>query len=221
VDVALLYRPDVFRPDSAQWLCVPLPINETTREILVVSGRLWDRDTVHFFVNHWPSRFGGAGSSVPKRLAAASTLAVAVKQILLNNNKANIVIMGDFNDDPGDESLQAIGKILMNNESGSGFMLINLSAKTSVTDLYGTIKHQGTWSIFDQFIVSQALVDGSNGCRLLSERTEIFKTDFLLEPDETYTGFKPFRTYSGPGYNNGFSDHLPVSILIEKNDGND
>jgi predicted extracellular nuclease len=221
VDVALLYRPDVFRPDSAHWLTVPLQVNETTREILLVTGRLWESDTIHFCVNHWPSRYGGAGGSVPKRLAAASTLAVAVKQILLINNHANIVIMGDFNDDPGDESLQAMGKILMNNENGYGFILINLSEKTSMTDLEGTIKHQGSWSIFDQFLVSQALVDGSSGCRLLSERTEIFKTDFLLEPDETYTGFKPFRTYSGPGYNNGFSDHLPVSIRIERSDEND
>lgn len=85
-----------------------------------------------------------------------------------------------------------------------------------MTDIGGTIKHQGSWSIFDQVIVSPGIIEGASGCRLLSEQTEIFKADFLLEPDETYTGNKPFRTYSGPSYNNGFSDHLPVSILVGK-----
>lgn len=218
IDVALLYRPDIFEPDSTAWLRVPLSVGESTREILMVKGRLWENDTIHIYVNHWPSRYGGAGSSNAKRLAAASTLAVSVKQIFLTNSNSNIIIMGDFNDEPGDESLQAIGKILMNVASDSRFSLINLSAKTSIADLEGTIKHQGSWSVFDQVIVSPSLINGDNGCRLVSKKTEIFKVDFLLEPDETYTGFKPFRTYTGPGYNNGFSDHLPVSILVEKKD---
>jgi hypothetical protein len=216
IDVALLYRPDIFQPDSAAWLTVPLPEGESTREILMVKGRLWLSDTVYFFVNHWPSRFGGAGASTSKRLAAAGTLAGMVKEVFLNNCNSNIIAMGDFNDEPGDESLQAIDKILTDGLKDSRFLLTNLSAKTSITDLEGTIKHQGTWSIFDQVLVSPAIIDGSNGCRLVSEKTEIFKAGFLLEPDETYTGYKPFRTYSGPQYNNGFSDHLPVSILVEK-----
>lgn len=216
IDVALLYRPDIFFPDTAEWLTVPLAGNETTREILMVKGRLWEQDIFYFYVNHWPSRYGGAGGSNAKRLAAASTLAVSVKQILLENENANIVMMGDFNDEPGDESLLAMGKILENSGDENRFALINLSSKRSMTDIGGTIKHQGSWSIFDQVIVSPGIIEGANGCRLLSEQTEIFKADFLLEPDETYTGNKPFRTYSGPSYNNGFSDHLPVSILVGK-----
>jgi hypothetical protein len=218
VDVALLYRPDIFEPDSSSWLNVPLPGNETTREILHVQGRLWGNDTVHFYVNHWPSRFGGAGASAAKRLAAASTLAASVKQVLSSNPSSNVVIMGDFNDEPGDESLLALNKILLNEGEVNLPLLINLSEKTSIIDYEGTIKHQGSWSIFDQVIVSSSLIDGTAGCRLVSKKAEIFSADFLLEPDVTYTGYKPFRTYSGPSYNNGFSDHLPVSILVEKAD---
>lgn len=216
IDVALLYRPGIFDPDSSAWLNVPLPGNETTREILMVKGRLWESDTAYFYVNHWPSRYGGAGGSKAKRLAAASTLAVSVKQAFISDNNSNIIVMGDFNDEPGDESLQAIGKILMNDAAGGRFCLANLSVKTSMTDIGGTIKHQGTWSVFDQILVSPAIISGANGCRLASEKTEIFKADFLMETDETYTGYKPFRTYSGPAYHDGFSDHLPVSIMIEK-----
>jgi predicted extracellular nuclease len=216
IDVALLYRPDVFHFDSAAWLRVPLSGKETTREILMVKGRLWETDTIYFYVNHWPSRYGGAGGSAAKRLAAASTLAVSVKDVFLTSSHSNIVIMGDFNDEPGDESLLAINEILANNPVDGLFRLANLSVKSSVTDLEGTIKHQGSWSVFDQVLVSQAMIEGVNGCRLAVEKAQVFKADFLLETDEVYTGYKPFRTYSGPGYHNGFSDHLPVSIIIEK-----
>jgi hypothetical protein len=218
VDVALLYRPDIFEPDTSVWLNVPLPGKETTREILHVRGRLWKDDTIHVYVNHWPSRFGGAGASASKRLAAASTLAASVKEVLSSDSFSNIVIMGDFNDEPGDESLQALNKIIMNGAEDILPALINLSEKKSLIDYEGTIKHQGSWSVFDQVIVTPALMDGTNGCRLISKKTEIFGARFLLEPDATYTGYKPFRTYSGPGYNNGFSDHLPVSILVEKSE---
>jgi hypothetical protein len=214
VDVALLYLPDLFKPDTAEWLSVPMPLHESTREILHVKGRLWGVDTIHVFVNHWPSRYGGAGGSVPKRLAAASTLAVSVKKILETNPLSSIILMGDFNDEPGDESIQAIGKILANDAGPGRFSIVNLSAKTSFTDIEGTIKHQGTWSIFDQVLVSVPLMEGTGGCRVMSSKTEVFRADFLLEPDQNYTGMKPFRTFAGYAYNNGFSDHLPVSIRI-------
>jgi len=213
IDVAMLYRPDIFEPDSTEWLYVDLPGNQTTREILMVRGKLWQSVTTYFYINHWPSRYGGAGGSKPKRLAAASVLAVSIKQVCLTDDAANIIIMGDFNDDPGDESLQAIGKILKNDPGNSCF-LTNLSVKTSITDIEGTIKYQGSWSVFDQVIVSRPLITGSNGCYVISGKAEVFKANFLLEPDVTYTGFAPFRTYKGPAYHNGFSDHLPVSILI-------
>jgi hypothetical protein len=216
VDVALLYRPDVFYPDTANWLKVPLGPGETTREILHVTGRLWEEDTIHFFVNHWPSRYGGAGSSGIKRLAAASTLAASVKGILLQNIDARIIIMGDFNDEPGDESIRAINKILENNADPEEFSLVNLSEISTPGKISGTIKHQGTWCVFDQFIVSRILLDRSEVIQLEGNKTEIFKPVFLLEKDETYSGYKLFRTYLGPGYHNGFSDHLPVSIKIFK-----
>jgi len=92
--------------------------------------------------------------------------------------------------------------------------LVNLSARTSFMGQEGTIKHQGTWSIFDQVLVSEPLFRGVNGCKLMSEKSVVYREEFLMEPDENYTGKKPFRTYAGPSWRNGFSDHLPVSIRI-------
>ena len=182
----------------------------------MVEGRLWGEIPVCIYVNHWPSRFSGAGSSNPKRLAAASMLAVSIKAQMQKNSSANIIVMGDFNDEPRDESLQAINKILQNAIDDTAFDMVNLSGKTSIADIEGTIKHQGAWSVFDQVLVSGPLFCGTNGCRLMSEKAEVFRAEFLMEPDLTYTGAKPFRTYSGPAWRDGFSDHLPVSIRIGK-----
>jgi len=123
--------------------------------------------------------------------------------------------MGDFNDEPGDESLQAINKIIAI-EAGKEDFFANLSAKTSFIDLDGTIKHQGAWSVFDQMLASSPVLSGSNGCRLIGERAEIFKPGFLLEPDRSHSGMMPFRTYIGPSYHGGFSDHLPIGIMLGK-----
>jgi hypothetical protein len=217
MDVALLYRPEVFEPDTVTWLTIPLAGNETTREILKTKGKLWGEVPVLIYVNHWPSRFSGAGGSNPKRLAAASILSASIKSDLQADPLANIIIMGDFNDEPGDESLQAIGKILENAGPGKKYSIINLSVKTSLTDIEGTIKHQGTWGIFDQVLVSEAIFNSTGGCNLSLVKTEVFRGGFLLETDQTYTGQKPFRTYSGPSWRDGFSDHLPVSIRVRKN----
>ena len=108
IDVALIYRPDLFKPDSLAWFSVPLAKGEATREIMMVRGMMWKEVEVNFFVNHWPSRYGGAGSSAEKRLAAASTLSAAVIDVITKRPDANIILMGDFNDEPDDESLQDI-----------------------------------------------------------------------------------------------------------------
>jgi hypothetical protein len=216
MDVALLYRTTLFEPDSSGWLKVPLGGKETTREILVVEGRLWGDTPVCIYVNHWPSRFSGAGSSNPKRLAAASTLAASIKEQFRESPAANIIVIGDFNDEPRDESLQAINKILQNDSNDAEFTIVNLSGKASITDIEGTIKHQGAWAVFDQVLVSNSLFNGTNGCRLINEKSAVFRAEFLMEKDLNYTGVKPFRTYSGPAWRDGFSDHLPVSIQISK-----
>jgi len=213
IDVALLYRPGLFSPDTAEWLEVPLGGGETTREILRVKGRLWDDHPIHFYVNHWPSRYGGAGSSRPKRVAAAATLAASVKRIYAVEDKPNIVIMGDFNDAPEDESMQIISRIRTLSETSCPWPIVNLSTGYGLAG-EGTLKHGGSWIVFDQVLVSCAMIKGENGLAILDRKTEIFKPDFLLEEDLIYTGVKPYRTYVGPAYHGGFSDHLPVSVTV-------
>ena len=186
IDVALLYRADRFYPlkyklhrvEGEGW---------STREILEVCGIAKDKDTISVFVNHWPSRYSGVLETRDKRVAAANVLAAAVDSITFASPQRKIVICGDFNDEPGDKSL----RILID-----GRPLKNLSKEWKS----GTIKHQGQWSIFDQFIVS----------KYMKGQAKIFSVPFLLEPDEKFMGRRPCRTYIGFRYHGGFSDHLPV-----------
>ena len=104
IDVALLYQADRFFPiDTAFLELIYTKSNySTTREILYVKGVTHTDDTLHLFVNHWPSRWGGQLESEHKRISAALLLRKKVDSIFINNNKAKIIIMGDFNDYPNE-----------------------------------------------------------------------------------------------------------------------
>jgi predicted nucleic acid-binding Zn ribbon protein len=79
----------------------------------------------------------------------------------------------------------------------------------------GTIKYQASWEVFDQIIVSGTLLDHET-LYIQDGEAHIFSAGFLLQEDERNLGEKPFRTYSGPKYIGGFSDHLPVYIDLVK-----
>lgn len=216
IDVALLYRPDLFHPIDFETIPVVDPGNKEfrTRDILKVVGLIGRTDTLTVFVNHWPSRYGGLMETQEKRLLAASTLRKAITEVLSANPKAKVVCMGDFNDTPADQSLE---KILRAKNPGSADKvdLINLS-RDWMTDEIQTIKSKYKWEVFDQFIVSKGFANATNG--MVFKNAEIFKGSFLLEKDIQYGGVKPKRTYLGFKYHNGFSDHLPVVLHFELSD---
>jgi hypothetical protein len=116
--------------------------------------------------------------------------------------------MGDFNDTPADESLTTVLEAKQSDTDENG-ELINLSAPWTSYDIQ-TIKSKYRWEVFDQFIVSDYFL-APNKCYQF-KGSEIFKAPFLLEPDISYGGVKPKRTYIGYRYSNGFSDHLPVLL---------
>ncbi len=216
IDVALLFNSKSVTPISFR--AVPVVFSEKdarpTRDILYFKGFLKDADTLHFLVNHWPSRYGGAEASEPKRKEAASTARTVVDSILKLNPKASIILTGDFNDDPDNESLF---QILGAKEPGSGADLINYTFPYKQNDKRGTLKYQGNWNYFDQFIVSAALMD-NHGLETSPHHYQIFygtsDNEFLLEIDDRFQGLQPFRTYRGRTFHGGFSDHLPVYLDV-------
>ncbi len=110
LDVVLLYHTEHFYPLEYHYypLISATGQVERTREILYVSGILNEADTLHIFVNHWPSRYSGVLESRPARLAAAKLLKSKTEEVFKRNKFAKVIIVGDFNDNPNDESIQNV-----------------------------------------------------------------------------------------------------------------
>lgn len=192
VDVALLYRRGRFKPLHVEALTVPTA--HPTRDILHVCG-IAGSDTLHILVNHWPSKLGG-GAAASRRDTAAAVLSAAVRRIQeTEGNGSRIIIMGDFNDTPGNTPIP----------EGT----VNLATELEASG-EGSIRFSGRWELIDQYVVSMALAGKG--------RITIFKPGFLLEEDKTYPGPKPKRTFIGPRYNGGVSDHLPILLLLDEDD---
>jgi predicted extracellular nuclease len=211
IDVGLIYRKEAFNPLGVKSIPIVFEqdTSDKTRNILYVKGLLAE-DTIHVFVNHWPSRYGGFLETSVLRQTAATTLKKVCDSVCQVQPNANILIMGDFNDDKENESLQLL-------TVSAHCELLALPLFSSDKRVHGTLKYQGKWNTFDQVVVSKNLVSGKGQLWLKEANGIIFSDSFLLEEDKTYSGMKPFRTYSGYKYNGGFSDHLPVYVDIYSN----
>lgn len=212
IDVALLYRDESFEFISKSRINITKRCDFTrpTRDILYVKGVVNAKDTLHVFVNHWPSRWGGQLESEERREFAASVLRVKVDSLFQNNSYSNIVIMGDFNDEPHNSSVK---KILKAKELEDVFQkdeLYNMMYSIADHEM-GTHKYQGKWGVLDHIILSGNLLD-PNGLYTKVKSTTIYNANYLLIEDATHLGEKPFRTYVGFSYKGGFSDHFPVFI---------
>ena len=214
IDVAVIYRQDLFRPFDYEAIPLSDPTDPTfrTRDILRVSGVIGECDTVHVFVNHWPSRYGGIMETLKYRKLAAETLGKAILKLKSASPKAKIICMGDFNDTPRDESLAKVLGAKASDMPEVGGEMINLSVKWMTLPVQ-TIKSQQTWETFDQLIISDSFMKDESCLRITG--AEIFKPDFLLEPDAKFGGVKPKRTYIGFKYQEGFSDHLAVLLRMQ------
>ncbi len=210
IDVALLYKKEKFKVLHSESILVDLK-DDATRDILYVKGVTTTNDTLHLFVNHWPSKYGGILTTVPKRKKAAKLLRTKTDSLLQENPMAKIIIMGDFNTEPSTIPMAEILGAKSEWESFDSVGLYNLSAKYAESSNFGTHKYQGIWSVLDQFIVSNGVLKGNGVLFTEPSGTYIFDAKFLLEEDKE-GGRRPFRTHIGMQYHDGFSDHLPVYL---------
>ncbi len=199
IDVALLYQPSRFRPIAHCSLRVPLlPGMRSTRDILYVSGCTLTGDTLHVFVLHAPSRSGGAAHSAPYRLQVARRLVASTDSIRSVSPNAKILVAGDFND----ESTDPVFPFL--EEKGLNDIPPTLKKSSQVR---GSYRYKGRWQTIDHIVVSSNLTDSVQGCNIHS-------IPYMLEPDPTYGGVRPKRTYLGGRYLGGCSDHLPLLLQL-------
>ena len=192
IDVALLYRTTCYNH-----LSTSLRAPETdgkklqTRDMLHVSLKDLQTDEIYdYIVCHHPSKFGGEESSIPKRLAAMT----ALKEMCDSLGNRNIIVMGDFNDVPSAAQFDMLDNILVNKSD-------RLHAAGR-----GTIRYEGKWDLIDMFLVSSNIEGHSV--------MDIPEVPFLMTRESRHAGEKPLRTYSGPRYLGGVSDHLPVVLYF-------
>ena len=199
IDVGLLYRPSSLALLSSS----PVRIHGfTTRDILLCSFRTRGGDTLHVLVNHHPSKYGGA-ASIPRRLAAVSRLR-GVCDSLWEAGGRNIILTGDFNDTPENPAFRQLTDTL---PGSSCPPFANLALPLAAAG-EGTIRFNGKWDLIDMFFLSPPVLPDS--------RMTIVRAPFLLVRDNVHPGLKPLRTYSGPRYEGGVSDHLPILLEIRR-----
>ena len=194
IDVAFLYR-----TTCSSLLSTSLRTPETdgkklqTRDMLHVSLKDLQTDEIYdYIVCHHPSKFGGEESSIPKRLAAMT----ALKEMCDSLGNRNIIVMGDFNDVPSAAQFDMLDDSLVNKSDS-----LHAAGR-------GTIRYEGKWDLIDMFLVSSNIEGHSV--------MDIPEVPFLMTRESRHAGEKPLRTYSGPRYLGGVSDHLPVVLYFRK-----
>lgn len=215
IDLGFMYRRDYFLYISHQAVEVKLEDEPDfyTRDILYVKGVLKGNDTLHIFLNHWPSRREGEKESEYKREKAASVLRAKVDELLSLNKAAKIIIMGDFNDYPENGSIVNIlkAKETPNYEAAE---LLNTAYRLEKQNL-GTYNYKGDWGMLDQIILSEGIVKATKGVKIIDNTCTIHRLDWMVFKDPKYGDEKPSKTYGGSEYYGGYSDHLPVYITLE------
>lgn len=192
IDVALLYRKVLLKPLSSK----PLGVADgkdpefRTRDILLAGFTGPEGDSLAVLVNHHPSKYGGGSSR--RRILALHRLKEATDSLTASGWK-NIISMGDFNDVP--EATEGYSRTMVN-------LALPLARKGE-----GTIKYSGRWELIDMFFVSPSLAAAGAEMRIV-------RIPFLTGKDNAHSGEKPLRTYSGPGYSGGVSDHCPIVLKV-------
>lgn len=214
IDVALIYKKESIKLLNSKVISVKDDADTTfvTRDILHVELLLGKNDTLHFFVNHWPSKRGGEESE-ERRILTAQILRNYLDELYKKIPGAKVVIMGDFNDAPSEWSLTETLKAKR-----------EISSLQAPNDLWnamspylgkniGTHYYRYQWSILDQFIVSKNLIENKKGARY--HQAFIFNPEKIQEKEGPYKG-APLRTYVGKKYIGGYSDHFPILLFLTK-----
>ena len=214
IDNGFLYKAKDFRVDSSGFIRIDFPKEITkkdfTRDILYVRGKLANGPVLHIFINHWPSRRGGIEKSEPKRVFVANELRKAVDVIFAKSMDANILIMGDMNDEPDRKSVAETLGAKTNLNTIEAKSLYNQTAEFH-RNKKGSYNYRGNWNMIDNIIVSTSMVQPDS--KIFATNPTIFQKDWMMYQDPK-NGPVPSKSYGRTDYYGGYSDHLPVYIDI-------
>ena len=192
IDVAAIYRESSMTLVSSSFKTPSLDgVRMVTRDILHAHMMVADNCRIDFIVNHHPSKYGGEKESELRRMAAMN----ALREMCDSLGRNYVVAMGDFNDTPDSEAFDLIDGVLVNKGN-------ELYARGE-----GTIRYEGKWELIDMFLTGDYFDDKSV--------MEVCQIPFLMVWEKGHPGMKPLRTYSGPAYIGGVSDHCPVVLVFK------
>lgn len=217
IDLALLYDKEQFVVENIDNIVLNFPKsitggqNYTSRDLFHVTGEMRDKTVLHIFVNHFPSRRGGTRESEPKRTFVAGELRKEIDKVLAADENAHIIIMGDFNDKPEDKSIAKVLKAV-EKDTDEPQELINCFTSFH-KEGKGSYNYRGNWDMLDQIILSDNFFNATATWKY--KAATIFSKDWMMYKDKDGNE-SPNRTYGGPNYYGGFSDHLPVYVEIAK-----
>ena len=199
IDNAIIYDSTLMTIVESGILRFDMPKPFTpSRDIVWAKFKLGEEEIIAM-VNHWPSRRGGQPISEPKRLIAATSAKAFIDSVLSASPKAKIVFMGDLNDYPENLAPKMISSLLKP-------MITKKSGEYE-----GTHSYRGEWGVLDHIMISKGFTKGKVCVKKKSGK--INAVDYLMT--EYKGNIVPFRTYGGRKYLGGYSDHLPVSVVVK------
>ncbi len=212
IDNGVIYNADKFEHVETLSHEVKLDSGYPTRYVFQTTLQLVNSNVIlHTFVNHWPSRRGGKEKSNPNRVRAAETLVAAMEKIYVEEENPNIFIIGDFNDEPENESLlKTLGaaKFFCDSTLSYGDKRFYNLSYDEFSRGWGTYLFRGNWNMLDQIIVSRNLIDDTY-FNYICNSFEIIKPELMVTRTGPYKGAaRP--TFGGRTYLGGFSDHFAV-----------
>lgn len=189
IDCALLYRSSMMELLSSSPCRVTAP-GLATRDILLSLFRTAAGDSLAVMVNHHPSKYGD--DTDWRREVAVNRLRFLSDSLEVEGWRSRVAV-GDFNDTPDNPLFNRLVPSLS---------LCRYDASGS----RGSIRFNGEWQLIDLCLVSDELL--ARSC------FKAVPVPFLTARDATHSGDKPLRTYSGPRWLGGVSDHLPILVEV-------
>lgn len=215
VDVAFFYDASRFKILGTRAFPTIVPNNPDfiTRDQWLMTGVLDGTDTLDIVVNHWPSKSGGEQRSLPGRMAAGQLGRSIADSVLHSRPNAKFIYMGDLNDNPTSKCILKAMETKTKPEQLTQYDLYNPMWKM-FRDGIGSYVYRDSPEMLDNIIISGGLVNAAPGSYKFRS-ANIFRRSFMVTQTGSYTGY-PFRTFAGGNYQGGYSDHLPVYIVLTK-----
>ena len=206
IDCAIIFDSSVFTLVDSKFHHVDAG---TTRDIVEAKLRRNGSD-LYVFMDHWPSRFHEESF----RNKAGDVARKRIDEILAADPKADIIMLGDFNDESSDAAIRDHLRTVTSKEKMPPDAMLDTTAPIQAAGK-GTLVYKNKWEMLDHILISPGLLDdaGFHWKTGSSKRYEI--PELFYQPKYRDAIKRPSSSYSGNHfYKNGYSDHLPLGCVI-------